>query len=834
MRKTINCFIPYVENTTAGRTIAALKECSEINKIYLLATTTGHTSPLPEGCEILTVESLTGTEAMNQIARRADTQYTLFYTKTPVLELEENAIGRMADFIEKHKAGMVYADHYEWKDGAKKKHPVTDYQPGSVRNDFDFGSLMLFRSSLFIGNCYYSSQKLSRAFKYAGLYAIRLLLSALAPIKRIDEYLYTETEEDNRTSEEKQFDYVDPRNREAQLEMEEAFTDYLKETGAWLCPDPVETDFGEEGDFACEASVIIPVRNRARTIDDAIRSALSQETDFPFNIIIVDNHSTDGTTDIIRKYSGRKEIVHLCPERTDLGIGGCWSLAVNHPACGRFAVQLDSDDLYSSPHTLQTIVDTFHRESCAMVIGTYRMTDFQLNTIAPGIIDHREWTPGNGHNNALRINGLGAPRAFFTPLLREIGIPNVSYGEDYALGLAFSREYKIGRIYDVLYLCRRWEGNSDAALDIEKTNANNIYKDSLRTREIEERIRLNKTCIPWGKHKNKESTHIRAFIQEELKTWKLAHDNHQALKQTRSKKIEIDGMSLTVQFNPRRSVSSTAKVDSESIRKRPCFLCSENRPDEQKRYKLEDYDLCVNPYPILPGHLTLIGKHEPQRMPDFFASSVLEEFVRLLPEYTLFYNGAHCGASAPDHRHLQAALKKDVPLVRDIQTVIEHSELIDHHSFMVKENPDKEFEIETLFIYTNRQYPCPFFVLRGSSGIEINLALNTLIPCLPQTESESEPRFNAFLWKERDEEYFVIVLPRGKHRPDRYFAEGEAQMLVSPGALDMAGIIVTTREEDFEKMTAEDAKDILAEVGISGKEMEETIARYMECREEND
>ena len=288
---------------------------------------------------------------------------------------------------------------------------------------------------------------------------------------------------------EKQFDYVDPKNRQVQIEREAAFTYHLKQTGAYLPPVSTEVDL-QKGQFIYEASVIIPVYNRARTIKDAISSALNQQTSFPFNVIVIDNHSTDGTTEAIHSFNDSR-ILHLIPERDDLGIGGCWNLAIQHNACGRFAVQLDSDDLYSSEHTLQKIVDKFYETKCAMVIGTYKMTNFQLNPIPPGIIDHSEWTDNNGHNNALRINGLGAPRAFFTPVLRDIRVPNTSYGEDYALGLAFSRQYKIGRLYEVLYLCRRWEGNSDAALSIEKVNKNNAYKDSLRTLDIQKRKAIN-------------------------------------------------------------------------------------------------------------------------------------------------------------------------------------------------------------------------------------------------------------------------------------------------------------------------------------------------------
>ncbi len=321
---------------------------------------------------------------------------------------------------------------------------------------------------------------------------LRLSISQNYSITRIPEFLYTTVESDIRKSGEKLFDYVDPKNRKNQIEMEEALTIHLKKIGGYLEPKFAEIKFDNEN-FKNEASVIIPVRNRVKTIADAIKSVLKQKTNFPFNLIVVDNHSDDGTTEIIAELKSKDDrLIHLIPESNDLQIGGCWNLGIMNSNCGRFAIQLDSDDIYLDETTVQKIVDKFIEEKCAMVIGSYKLTDFQLNEIPPGLIDHKEWTPDNGRNNALRINGLGAPRAFYTPILREIKIPNVSYGEDYAVGLEISRNYQIGRIYEPVYICRRWEGNSDAALGIEKINSNNFYKDKIRTIELVARKIKNK------------------------------------------------------------------------------------------------------------------------------------------------------------------------------------------------------------------------------------------------------------------------------------------------------------------------------------------------------
>ena len=467
--KKITCFVPYIDESQAGKTLSALRDSQLVDKVVCLD------------------EPVFKSETIRRIAAESKADYALVYTKTTTLELGYMALERLLQIAQDTNAGLVYADHYQVKGGELVKAPVIDYQKGSLRDDFDFGSVLFFDAAALKE----SVQRMTETYQHAGLYDLRLKLSQRYALVHANEYLYSEVEEDNRKSGEKQFDYVDPRNRDRQIEMEKACTQHLKEIGGYLEPHFEDIDFNQ-GEFEVEASVIIPVRNREATIGAAIESVLKQQTKFKFNLIVIDNHSTDGTTEAIDAFKADGRVIHLVPERNDLGIGGCWNYGVNSTHCGKFAVQLDSDDLYKDEHTLQTIVDAFYEQKCAMVIGSYMMTDFDLNELPPGVIDHKEWTPDNGRNNALRINGLGAPRAFYTPVLRSIGLPNTSYGEDYAMGLNISRHYQIGRIYDVLYLCRRWGGNSDAALSIEKVNANNLYKDRIRTWELEARIALNK------------------------------------------------------------------------------------------------------------------------------------------------------------------------------------------------------------------------------------------------------------------------------------------------------------------------------------------------------
>lgn len=799
MNKTITCFIPHGSENQINKTIRHLQECPTVDRIFLLPTSPVPNLSLPDKCYILPSSAPESVERYKQVALYANTPFTLICTQVQDLEFGYMALERMCDYLSAPQCSMVYADHYKTIKGERTPHPVIDYQLGSVRDDFDFGSLLMFRTDYLKRAI--NEIEAEKEYQHSALYALRLALSRYGELTHIREFLYTETEIDLRKSGEKQFDYVDPRNRQVQIEREEVFTRHLKKIGAYLKPGMMTVDL-KEGEFSHEASIIIPVRNRARTINDAIRSVLEQETSFPFNLIIIDNHSTDGTSEIIEQYKNDNRVIHLIPERTDLGIGGCWNLGINHPQCGRFAIQLDSDDLYSSPHTVQTIVDKFYKEQCAMAIGSYRMTDFTLQTLPPGVIDHKEWTDENGHNNALRINGLGAPRAFFTPLLRKIRVPNTSYGEDYALGLAFSRQYRIGRIYDVLYLCRRWEGNSDAALSIEKINQNNNYKDSLRTLEIKLRQAMNK---------KRQTGDL--FIENQLAKWQTARTNHEALNQIETRRFELAGNTITVQFNPARAVSTCAKVDKSSIEARKCFLCPENKPNEQDEIIIsldEPFSLRINPYPILPGHLTISSvKHQDQVLADKTIRQLPGKLISWLEEYfasgyVLFYNGAKCGASAPDHFHFQAVKQSDVPVSQQWERLMETA---------VREKEIKTENGNTYSSFQITSYICPIqvFICNHSADILPEM-INQYLESLPLHEGESEPRYNLFAWQDKQRGFTMAYFPREEHRPACYTATGGEQLLVSPGALDMAGLLVTPRKEDFDKITESDITQIYKEV----------------------
>src|SRR5574344_389113 len=802
MREKIDCFVPYKDNLSIENSVNQLRESRTVQHIHLLvsATLNPHAAP-PAGCSLIHIDRLMSEKALQQIEEKTDAEYLLFCLKPTAFTLGYYALERMLRVASDSDAAMVYCDHYSMEQGLRVAHPVIDYQAGSVRDDFDFGSLVLIRSEYLHE---YVLQTAHAGYAYAGWYDFRLFMARKGGIFHLNEYLYTEEELDLRASGEKQFDYVNPANRDVQVEMEKVCTEHLKTIGAWLdTTDYKQPDFDEQ-DFPVEASVIIPVRNREKTIADAVNSALSQKTSFKFNVIVVDNHSTDGTTRILRGLKSDSRLVHVIPEREDLGIGGCWNTAIHDDHCGRFAVQLDSDDLYSSNRTLQTIVDAFHKQRAAMIIGSYRMCDFDLNTLPPGLIDHQEWTDENGCNNALRINGLGAPRAFFTPLLRQVQFPNTSYGEDYALGLIFSRCYNIGRIFSELYLCRRWGGNSDAALSIDKINANNLYKDRLRTLELKARQHAK-----LGKADIMADSKLARFFNLQLERWDDARQRYRDLQHVQTRELPSDGLTMTVQWNPARMVSTGAKIDRQTLEKRPCFLCEQNRPEQQMKMMVNNgYDLLVNPFPILPVHFTIPSKkHQPQQIMRMYP-----EIFKLLtenPEMMIFYNGPKCGASAPDHAHLQAGSKGVIPLQKEWQR-------LSRNLTPVVDKGDGE----GLFFVAD--YPCAAFLIRSHSAETDGRLFHQLYHALPQREGETEPMMNIISWMQ-DDDVVTVVLPRKKHRSDCYTEEGAEQLIVSPGALDMAGLIITPREEDFRKLTADKALAILKEVSMDAADVKKVI-----------
>ena len=799
MREKIDLFLPFEALEKGEETLLELHENKTVQHINLLVSSDfASQHQVPEGCTFVVIDRMESSNTVMSIAENTDADYLLLCTRMTSVRWGLYALERFLRTADDTGAVMVYSDHYSLEEGALTKHPAIDYQAGSLRDDFDFGSLWLIKSQALLD---YVAQTDRVDYQYAGLYDLRLYLSRKGEIFHLNEYLYTEAELDTRKSGEKQFDYVNPRNREVQIEMERACTAHLEKVGAIVDTNFYRQPDFDEQDFACEASVVIPVFNREKTIADAVKSALSQKTNFPYNVIVVNNHSTDSTGEILDSIDDER-LIQIVPGRTDLGIGGCWNVAVNSDHCGKFAVQLDSDDLYSSPKTLQKIVDAFHEQKAAMIIGSYRMCDFDLNTLPPGLIDHKEWTEDNGCNNALRINGLGSPRAFFTPLVRQIQFPNTSYGEDYALGLAFSRRYRIGRIYDELYLCRRWGGNSDAALSVERVNANNLYKDRLRTMELKARQQMLQ-----GKADIMEDSSISRFFNRQLEMWEDARHRFRDLKHVEVRQLSDQ---LKVQFNPARIVSTGAKIDKHTLGERPCFLCERNRPKEQMTKQIDDhFQLLVNPFPILPVHFTIPAtKHQPQSIYRHYGE--MHRLLSLHSELMVFYNGPKCGASAPDHLHFQAGTSGVLPLQTNWQRLSRN--LTD----VISLNDEEKISVLSDFLV-------PAFVIISKSEDSDEELFHRLYRSMPMRGDESEPMMNIIAWRKGDE-FISVVIPREKHRPDAYFAEGEAQMMVSPGALDMAGLLITPREEDFSKINLDKATALLRECGISAEKMEAIVS----------
>ena len=809
MREKIDLFLPCEYIDDAQNALSVLHEYKTVQHIHFLVSAdfAAH-HQVPEGCTFVITDRLESSNTIVSIAENTDADYVMICTRHTTIGWGNNTLERFLRVADDTDAVMVYADHYKMVEGKMEKHPVIDYQSGSLRDDFDFGSLWCIKAQVLTD---YIAQPDREEYQFAALYDLRLYLSRVGEIFHLNEFLYSEAELDTRKSGEKQFDYVNPRNREVQIEMEKACTQHLGKVGALIDTTFYrQPDFGEQ-DFEYEASVIIPVFNREKTVADAVKSALGQKANFKFNVIVVNNHSTDRTGEILDELKA-DNLIQIVPERTDLGIGGCWNEAINSSFCGKFAVQLDSDDLYSSPKTLQKIVDVFYKQKAAMIIGSYRMCDFDLNTLPPGLIDHKEWTDENGCNNALRINGLGAPRAFFTPLVRQIQFPNTSYGEDYALGLAFSRRYRIGRIYDELYLCRRWGGNSDAALSVEKVNANNLYKDRLRTMELKARQHMLQ-----GKADIMEDSSISRFFNRQLEVWTDARHRFRDLKHVETRQFS-DQMKL--QWNPARIVSTGAKIDKKTLGERPCFLCDKNRPKEQMSKQIDEkFHLLVNPFPILPVHFTIPArKHQPQLIYKNYGE--MHRFISLYSDLMVFYNGPKCGASAPDHLHFQAGTNGILPLQTNWQRLSRN--LTD----IISLNDEEKISVVRDFIV-------PVFVIISKSAESDEALFRRLYKAMPQRGDETEPMMNIISWR-KGEEFISVVIPREKHRPEAYFAEGDAQFVVSPGALDMSGLIITPREEDFRKLTEEKALSLLQECGVSEEKMNAIIAKLKAAKDAED
>ena len=803
MRGKIDCFVPFDSLAASEELLTELQSSNAVQQIVLLAAAEGDEEGMPAGCRKICVDRITSTNTLATIAREAEAEYVLLSLKPTKLRLGYHALERFVRVATDSSAMLVYSDHYSVEGEETKKHPVIDYQWGSLRDDFDFGQMVLIRTSAM--KEWAESQP--AAYDYAGFYDLRLFLSRKGAIFHIDEFLYTEIELDTRKSGAKQFDYVNPANRAVQIEMEKAVTAHLDAIGALVDTTAYAAPNFKEQDFEYECSVVVPVRNRKRTIADAVKSAMDQKTSFKYNMIVVDNHSTDGTTEILNELEKQyPNLIHIIPERTDLGIGGCWNTAVCDPRCGRFAVQLDSDDVYSSPQTLERVVKAFYDQKAAMVVGSYRICDINLNTLPPGLIDHREWTDNNGPNNALRINGLGAPRAFFTPLVRDILLPNTCYGEDYALGLLFSRKWRIGRIFDELYCCRRWEDNSDANLSIEKTNANNLYKDRLRTLEVIARQKMNN-----GDDGGDDNSPLTRFFDRQLETWDDARLRFRDLRNVKTRELAVGENTIRLQFNPARMVSTGAKIDTASLKKRACFLCAEHRPSQQFGVSIDrNFTLLVNPFPILPMHFTVpCNRHTPQAIAPNIGE--MYKLIEDYPEIMVFYNGPKCGASAPDHMHLQAGTSGILPLQTAWQRL--------SHSL----KPVAQGEGYDISLISG--YLCGAIAVRSNSADAGVKACKAVFKAMPLHESDTEPMMNIIAWRGNDYKFTFVVIPRRKHRPDCYFVEDETKRtMVSPGALDMAGMIITPRETDFTSISPEQAAGIIAECGMPESEVEEIAA----------
>ncbi len=748
-------------------------------------------------------------KSLSSLLKKLSGKYLLLIDAEKEISMNRFSLHRMLQILENDKAGIVYSDFISRNGNNSAKHPLIDYQPGSIRDGFNFGHLLIFS-----GTAVQSAIQKYGSFPAdadAARYDLRLKISTDYEIIHVPEFLYTVTEKKQKKLKkpgikmEAHFAYVAKENFLRQKRFEKIATNHLKRIGAYL-PERQKIVDEEKSDLQWKASVVIPVLNRKKTIADALESALGQKTDFPFNIIVVDNQSTDGTTDVLKKYALRHpHIHHLIPLRKDLGIGGCWNEAIYSPYCGRYVIQLDSDDLYSSPQTLQKIVDTLRKGQYAMVVGSYTIVNERLKKIPPGLIDHREWTQTNGHNNLLRVNGMGAPRAFDLSVIRRFGFPNVSYGEDYSVALRISREYKIGRIYENLYWCRRWKDNTDAGLSVEKQNANDLYKDKLRTAEMSSRKKIYKTKPSlndrriFAEFEGRKDLPLpllcQSLYESQKQSWGRLGDACRDLISVQSRKLS-GGYKVYLQYNPARAVSSGAAVDARSIRNRPCFLCENNLPYEQIGilYRNQYLILC-NPAPIFENHFTIVSlNHEPQKI----ISSInwLLSLAADMSGYAVFYNGPACGASAPDHLHFQAVPKKVLPLFNDIKKIL-----------AFKSKPFVKYGYL-------KDYDRSIVVLKsGNAGELTTQFLNLLKTAQTMMKTNDEPMINV-ICDYNGRGWRLVIFLRAKHRPDAYFMAYQNRIFISPGAVDMAGVVITPLLANYKKLNYYTVREIYREVSL--------------------
>ena len=770
--------------------------------------------------------------------RKVSSDYLLVVDSAADVSCEPRSLQRLFNIARDTGAGFIYSDFLVSTTKGLIPCPLNDHQPGSIRDNFNFGHFFIFCTTA-VRNAV-KKYGLPCADPDMVLYDLRLKISLDSAIVHLPECLYIASqkkpEEKPTGKSEAHFDYVAKENFIRQKKLEKIATDHLTRAGAHL---PARTKMAnhEPASFQWEVSIVIPVLNRKRIIADALASALEQKTNFAFNVIVVDNHSTDGTTNILKKFAAKySNISHIIPRRRDLGIGGCWNEAIYSPFCGRYVVQLDSDDLYSSPQALQKIVDTLRKGSYAMVVGSYTLVNEKLKPIPPGLIDHREWTPGNGHNNLLRVNGMGAPRAFDTNILRQIGFPNVSYGEDYAVALRLTREYKIGRIFESLYLCRRWKDNTDASLSVEKQNRNDYYKDKLRTMEIQARQLINyreqsrDLQVFEITHMSGKTVHHQKFLKDTIfakfpakdnltlpslcrnlfdsqkKSWPRFAAACRDLAFVQERKLSCNHYKISLQYNPARVVSGGAAVDKESIKKRPCFLCADNRPVQQGGILYRNnYVILCNPAPIFDRHFTIVSlEHQPQEITSSL-SWLLKLAADASPDYTVFYNGPACGASAPDHLHFQMIPVDALPYLRELTCL-----------------PPAKFSVSIRYNF-EKGIDRSVVVLASKNKEILQMRFQRLLTIFKKKLGiKNEPPMN-ILCSYDEECWKLTVFLRRKHRPDAYYARGEDRIFVSPGAIDMAGVIITPRLRDFDRLDFDTLRNIYREVSLDQETFQQII-----------